>query len=142
MALVDFSSYIENICYHIIHSYGAESGYINLELHLEKITLDIDRAVPCGLIFNELISNSLKHAFPDRRPGKITVELKALPDDMVMLTFADDGIGLPEGVDISKSDTLGLKLVSMLTEQIKGSVEIIRNKGTAFRIMFRTKNQK
>lgn len=137
MALVDFSSYIENICYHIINSYGA--GYINLDLHLEKMTLDIDHAVPCGLIINELISNSLKHAFPGRRPGNITVELKALHDEKIMLTFADDGIGLPESVIISKPDNLGLKLVSMLTEQINGSVEIVRNKGTVFRIIFRAK---
>ncbi|HEY9247087.1 MAG TPA: PAS domain S-box protein, partial [Candidatus Methanoperedens sp.] len=142
MALVDFSSYIENICSHIIRSYESIAQNTKLELHLEETNLDLDRAVPCGLIINELVSNSLKHAFPDRRPGKITVELKALPDGNIMLTFADDGIGLPESVDISKTETLGLKLVSILTEQIKGSVEIFRDKGTAFHIKLRARTDK
>ncbi|HEY9245610.1 MAG TPA: histidine kinase dimerization/phosphoacceptor domain -containing protein, partial [Candidatus Methanoperedens sp.] len=139
MAMVDFSSYIENICFHIIRSYGPKAQNIKLELNMEKVTLDIDRAVPCGLIINELVSNSLKHAFPDRRPGQITVELKSLPNDNIMLKFADDGIGLPEGVEISQSETLGLKLISMLTKQLRGSIEIIREKGTMFYIVFRAR---
>ena len=124
----------------IIHSYGAESGQIRLEQHLADITLDLDQAVPCGLIITELVSNALKHAFPKGQKGRITVELQELPDDLILLKVADDGIGLPPGLDISKSETLGLKLVSMLTEKLKGNVEIIRDKGTKFIITFKTKN--
>lgn len=137
LAKVNFSSYIKNICVHIIHSYGAEN--IILEPHLADITIELDQALSCGLIINELVSNALKHAFPGERKGKITVELQELPDNQIMFAVADDGIGLPQEVDINKSETLGLKLVSMLTEKLKGNIELIRDGGTTFRIIFKVK---
>ncbi len=142
MAQVDFPAYIENICAHIVRSYDSKAGNIKLELHLAEIVIDLDQAVSCGLIINELVSNALKHAFPAGRKGRITVEMQSLPEDRIMLIVSDDGIGLPQGLDINQSETLGLKLVSMLTEKLKGNIEIIRDAGTAFHIQFKVKTDK
>lgn len=142
MAKMSFSGYIDNICAHIMRSYGPDAGNIKLERHLANLNLDLDQAVPCGLIITELVSNALKHAFPEGQNGLITVELQERKDDLVMLKVADNGIGLPQGLDVNKSDTLGLKLLSMLTEKLKGSVEVIRDKGTTFQVTFRKKKDK
>jgi PAS domain S-box-containing protein len=142
LSRVNFSTYIKNICFHIFSSYGSKAENIKLENKITDILVDLDQAVPCGLIINELVSNALKHAFPEGRKGRITVELQALPDDQIMLTVADDGIGLPPGLDIGQTETLGLKLVTILTEKLKGIVEIIRAPGTTFHIVFKGKINK
>jgi PAS domain S-box-containing protein len=139
LSTVNFSIYIKNICVNIIRSYGSKAENIKLENHIADIAIDLDQAVPCGLIINELVSNALKHAFPEGRKGRITVELQALPDDQIKLNVADDGIGLPQGLDIGQTETLGLKLVTILTDKLKGSVEVIRDPGTTFYIMFKGK---
>lgn len=135
LAQANFPDYIRRICDHIIHSHG--SSRINLEYHLANIALDIDRTVSCGLIINELVSNSLKHAFPGRRKGKILVELQVLPDEILDLRVSDDGIGIRKGLEPGKTETLGLKLVSMLVEKLRGDIEIICKRGTTFRITFK-----
>lgn len=142
LSTVNFSTYIKKICFHILSSYGSKAENIKLETHIAEILIDLDQAVPCGLIINELVSNALKHGFPEGRKGRITVELQALPVDQIMLTVADDGIGLPPGLDIAQTETLGLKLVTILTEKLKGSVEIIRDRGTTFHIRFKGKINK
>lgn len=96
----------------------------------------MDQAVSCGLIINELVSNALKHAFPDGRSGRIAVELKMAPEKQIVLNVADDGVGIPPGADIHQTGTLGHQLVFMLAEKLHGTVEVIREHGTTFRIVF------
>ncbi|MBI5687061.1 MAG: DUF3365 domain-containing protein [Verrucomicrobia bacterium] len=133
---VNFGNYIENICGHLFRSYGPKAARIKLELHLEEVSVDLDQAVSCGLIINELVSNALKHAFPDGRAGRIEVELKKTPDKQIVLKVADDGVGIPPGADIHQTGTLGHQLVFMLAEKLRGTVEVIREHGATFRIVF------
>ncbi|MFA6564148.1 MAG: DUF3365 domain-containing protein [Verrucomicrobiia bacterium] len=133
---VNFGNYIENICGHLFCSYGPKAAHIKLETHLEEVSVDLDQAVSCGLIINELVSNALKHAFPDGRAGRIMVELKMAPEKQIVLNVADDGVGIPPGADIHQTGTLGHQLVFMLAEKLHGTVEVIREHGTTFRIVF------
>jgi len=133
---VNFGNYIENICGHLFRSYGPKAAHIKLETHLEEVSVDLDQAVSCGLIINELVSNALKHAFPDGRSGRIAVELKMAPEKQIVLNVADDGVGIPPGADIHQTGTLGHQLVFMLAEKLHGTVEVIREHGTTFRIVF------
>jgi two-component sensor histidine kinase len=97
--------------------------------------LDIDRAIPCGLIVNELLSNSLKYAFVDRPSGTITISLHQLGSDY-LLQIRDNGIGLPEDFNIRRSPSLGLRLVDRLVKQLRGHLEIGYDRGAVFSILF------
>jgi two-component sensor histidine kinase/PAS domain-containing protein len=136
---VNFGGYIENICGHLFRSYGPKAAKVKLETHLEEVSVDLDQAVSCGLIINELVSNALKHAFPDGREGRITVELKMTPEKLIALRVADDGVGIPPGADIHQTGTLGHQLVFMLAEKLHGTVEVFRESGTVFQIAFPSK---
>ena len=100
--------------------------------------LDLDRAIPCGLIVNELVSNALKHAFPDGRAGRVCVELQPFGDRQHVLVVGDNGVGLPPDLDYHRADSLGLQLVDDLTQQLHGNVLVNRNGGTTFTIAFDT----
>ena len=103
----------------------------------EGVILSISQAIPCGLIINELVSNALKHAFTGMTEGSIEISMRELADDRIELTVKDNGVGIPEGLDIYKSDTLGLKIVRTLAEdQLKGKMGLIRDKGTEFYVQF------
>ena len=105
---------------------------------IEDVSLGLDNAIPCGLIINELISNSLKYAFPKDREGEINIVLREINSDEIQLTVNDDGVGIPAEIDIRETESLGLQLVYILAEnQLEGSIELDRDKGTAFRIRFR-----
>ncbi len=98
--------------------------------------MNVDQAIACGLVINELLSNSLKHAFPGQKSGKITIDLRNIGNDIEMI-IQDDGVGLPDNLDWSNTDSLGLSLVyDLVTEQIEGSITVERNHGTAFKIQF------
>jgi two-component sensor histidine kinase len=98
---------------------------------VKDVSLDINRAIPVGLILNELVSNSLKHAFPDGRRGEITITGRRTPIG-ITLSVQDNGVGLPEGMNWRYVPTLGLHLVSTLIQQVQGSIELNRTGGTAF----------
>jgi two-component sensor histidine kinase len=105
------------------------------------VQLPLNAAVPAGLLVNELISNALKHAFPDGRTGEVSVTLRsdASRNDTrssIVLTVSDDGIGIPESMNLDKTDTLGLQLVSLLTDQLHGSIDIRRADPTRFVVEF------
>ena len=140
LAQVNFASYIESICGHLFRSYGPKMARVKLERRMEEVSIDLDQAVACGLIINELVSNALKHAFPEGRAGRITVELQTTAQDQVRLRVADDGAGLPAQLDIRQTETLGHQLVFMLAEKLHGAVEVKRDGGTAFCIAFQTKH--
>ena len=98
--------------------------------------LDVNIGIPCGLIVNELVSNSFKHAFPDGREGAITVGIKKGSDGNNILSVADNGIGFPESIDFRKTATLGMQLINVLTRQMHGTITLEKNGGTAFIITF------
>ena len=110
---------------------------ITIEKKLDEITIPVRKAIPIGIITAELITNSLKHAFTDKKKGAITLSLKKNKTGVV-IKVKDDGKGLPEGFNISESNSLGIKLVHTLTDQIKGSFKIKGDKGTSCVLEFPT----
>jgi len=136
LAKVDFAGYISGLTRSLLVSFGVGRRHIRLDLNLDPVLLSIDKAIPCGLIVNELVSNCLKHAFPGERAGVIQVELRSLDKDHVSLVVRDDGIGLAEALEPQKTKTLGLRLVTDLVKQLKGEIQIDHRGGTEFKILF------
>lgn len=136
LSQIDFKNYLESLSRQIINSYAGTSSPVSLQLNLEPASLEIDLAIPCGLIVNELVTNSLKYAFPDKRQGVITMELRYRENHTLELTVGDNGVGLPSEMDIENTQTLGLQLVHMLASQIEADIEYKRNPGTSFKITF------
>jgi len=137
-ANVDFNGYVKSIANHLIRSYAVAPDKIRLNTKIEDVSLGLDNAIPCGLIINELISNSLKYAFPKDRKGEINIVLREINSHEIQLTVSDDGIGIPAEIDIRETESLGLQLVHILAEnQLEGSIELDREAGTAFRIRFK-----
>ena len=137
LASIDFAEYTENLASHLFNTYSVSSSAIKLVADIKDVPLDIDTAIPCGLIINELISNSLKYAFPDGQEGEIRIKLYASKDDTSTLIVCDNGIGLPEDLDFRNTESLGLQVVVALVEQLKGTIELDRSEGTAFKIVFK-----
>lgn len=134
---VNFKEYIENLVSDLFYSYGVKKGAIDLQIDADDIKMDIDTAIPCGLIINELVTNSLKYAFPDSNNEDIVkVELKRLQPDKLKLVISDNGVGLPEDLDMENVETLGLKMVTILVNQLKGTLKVNRTGGTEFKIIF------
>jgi len=132
---VNFSEYVSSLTKNLVHTYSINSQKIKLILTTDKLILNLDLSIPCGLIINEIISNSLKYAFPNNRDGIIFVTLSA-KKKKVTIEVGDNGIGLPKSIDIKNSETLGLQLIETLVDQINGKVKLSRNKGTVFKINF------
>ena len=132
---VNFSEYLSSLTKNLVHTYSINSQKIKLILTLDKLVLNLDLSIPCGLIINEIISNSLKYAFPNNRDGIIFVTLTA-KQKKVIIEVGDNGIGLSKKIDIKNSETLGLQLIETLVDQINGKVKLSRNKGTVFKINF------
>jgi PAS domain S-box-containing protein len=132
---VPFSDYVRTLAADVFHAAGAAYGRVELEIDVESVTLAVDKAIPCGLILSELLSNTLKHAFPNEREGKVQVSLHRMSADLE-LVVADDGIGIPADFCVEDSQTLGMQLVTTLVEQLDGRLEIERHAGTAFKIQF------
>ncbi len=135
---IDFSDYIKTLAQDLFRTYAADTSRINLKMDLETVLLDINTSIPLGLILNELLSNSMKYAFPDDEKGEIIIKLE-LKDDQHVLTVSDNGVGLPEELDLDKIDSLGLQLVNSLTNQIDGDLDLDRSHGTKFTITFQEK---
>ncbi len=147
----DFRAYIQKLANELFRSYVVGSKDIHLKLDMESAFLGMDTGIPLGIIINELVSNSLKHAFPPGRGGEVRIKLHRLHTDKrkcnkdqdscnvseFLLIVSDDGIGLPENIDFRHTSSLGLQLVNILVDQIEGSIELKREKGTEFRIKFK-----
>ena len=107
-------------------------------MDLEEVDLGIEIAVPCGLILNELITNAVKHAFPDGRTGEIRIVLQAKEDDTVLLRVSDNGVGLPADLDEAQTMSLGIRLIRILTNQVHGQCDFVRTgSGLEVRLAFR-----
>jgi PAS domain S-box-containing protein len=131
---IDFADYLESLARNLFHSYGVNPEQITLTIEVD-VELDIDHAIPCGLIINELLSNALKHAFPEERTGTVMLAFHR-QDGEFMLRFSDTGIGIPPEVDFRNTESLGLQLVTTLTSQLSGKIEKLPWAGTAFEIRF------
>ncbi|MFC1852201.1 PAS domain S-box protein [candidate division CSSED10-310 bacterium] len=138
---IDLGKYIRNLVKSLYSSYGINSNRIKPVIAVRDVTLDIDTAIPCGLIINELVSNTLKYAFPEHKTGEIRIMMQTRNHEEHELVVQDDGIGLPADMDISNSPTMGLYIVHLLsTRQLKGQVAMDRAKGTQFTITFSKQN--
>jgi two-component sensor histidine kinase len=135
-ARINFAEYIRSLTVHLFHTYKVNPNVVRMNTDVERVFLDINKAIPCGLIINELVSNSLKHAFPDNKKGEICIRLSSNKQKKTKLTVSDNGVGLPKSVNFSEPETLGLQLVSDLVNQIEGTIRLVRTKGTSFHISF------
>ncbi|AUS99416.1 hypothetical protein CLI64_02840 [Nostoc sp. CENA543] len=136
LANIDFAQYIPDLTTHLFDSYNVNSNQIQLKTKVENISLDIETAIPCGLIINELVSNALKYAFPANYRGEIQVTLSQITNHDLTLTVRDNGIGLPAEFEQKKSKTLGMTLILGLVKQLRGQLEIHSHQGTEFKISF------
>ncbi len=137
LAQVNFAEYTRNLCENIMVSYGVDRERIRLDLNAGTSDMVVDTAIPCGLIINELVTNAVKHAFPRGRAGKVSLILEELGDREYHLVVRDDGIGIPESVDIYRTSSLGMQLVTVLVQQLGGTLTLQRDGGTSFSIRFR-----
>ncbi len=135
LAQVDFAAYLDSLTKHLFRSYDVQRGTITRTVHADGGPLSVDRAIPCGLIVNELVANALKHAFPDGQSGTIRVHY-AEESGAAQLVVADDGRGAPEGFDTDTSDSLGLRLVRGLVQQLNGALVIHHDDGLRFTVTF------
>ncbi len=131
---IDLEDYLRSLTRDLFRSYGV--GGINLKLEVEDIQVDVDTAIPCGLVVNELVSNALKYAFPHGREGEIHLKVTKVSRQQVAMSVSDNGVGLPADLASRSSDTLGFQLVHMLVKQLRGTLDIVRNGGTTFMITF------
>jgi PAS domain S-box-containing protein len=134
---VPFADYVRSLTANVFHAAHVSPSAISLEVAIEDISLTVDQAIPCGLIVNELIMNALKHAFPEQRHGEIRVEMERADTGLVRMTVKDDGRGLPAGLDVQRSDSLGLQLVYTLAAQLEATINVQSQRGTSFELTFR-----
>jgi len=133
---INFKEYTEKLVSDIFYTYGIKKGTIEAILNVEDIEMNMETAIPLGLIINELVTNSLKFAFPKMDEGSVTVEMKTRNGEHT-LTVDDNGIGVPEDIDFKKTESLGLQLVNSLVHQIDGEISLERGHGTKFIIIFK-----
>jgi two-component sensor histidine kinase len=135
-ARVDFSGFLDALVPTLVISYGVDAHRINVNINVQSVFLPINTAIPCGLLINELITNALKHAFPNGSSGQINVSLTHKHDHTIILEISDDGVGIPSALDINAVETLGLRLVALLSQQLDGNLSINRCNPTRFTLEF------
>ncbi|WP_414468792.1 histidine kinase dimerization/phosphoacceptor domain -containing protein [Methanobacterium sp. ACI-7] len=137
---IQFSEYIQNLVTYLLHYYTLKPSQINLKIDVEDVYLDLNTSIPCGLIINELVTNSLKHAFPANfvqgENKEISIKMSSSNKNKYILSVTDNGIGLPDGFDFKNIKSLGLQLVKNLVNQLDGTIEINARDGTQFNIIF------
>jgi two-component sensor histidine kinase len=133
---IKFKDYIDFLVKNIFHTYNVNTELFEVDIDADEVYLDIDTAIPCGLIINELLTNSIKHAYPEGTGGQLNIKIDQ-DDGKYYLQVADDGMGLPAKLDITNTGSLGLLLVNSLVKQLEGKLEVYREKGTIFQISFK-----
>ncbi|MEI2583573.1 PAS domain S-box protein [Scytonema sp. PRP1] len=136
LSQIDFGQYIHSLTNNLLRCYGMSQKTIALKIETNGIKLSLDTAIPCGLLINELVSNSLKYAFPNDKSGEIIIRLMPETDKTITLTVGDSGIGIPETLDWQNTNSLGLRIVHNLTKQLKGNILLEGDRGTTFHITF------
>jgi two-component system CheB/CheR fusion protein len=135
LSSIDFSAYLRNIIDNMSRFYDLRPGQIRLHVSAEETSLDLSRAIPCGLIVNELLTNALKHAFPGDRRGDVRITFRCA-EGRCVLEVADNGIGLRSDVNPGEATSMGLQLVALLVEQLDAKLDVDRANGTRFLISF------
>jgi two-component sensor histidine kinase len=133
---IDFGDYIQTLSNDLFHTYMQDPSRVKLNMNVENVMVDINTTVPLGLIVNELVTNSMKHAFVNDHKGKINIDFHK-DGDLFILIVGDSGVGFPEDLDFRNTASLGLQLVNNLTGQIDGKIELNRKNGTEFKITFK-----
>jgi two-component sensor histidine kinase len=139
-ANVPFSEYARKLAANVFGVIGVAPGCVSLDLAIDDIALGVNKAIPCGLILNELITNALKHGFPNGRRGTVRVALCRVGEGKLQLSVQDDGVGIPAGLDIRQTESLGMHLICTLAEQLGAELEIARDNGTSMKVTFATGN--
>ena len=132
---IDFADYIEKLCHYLYQSYGDKTDRVDVQIKGDVIRLDMDTAMPCGLLVNEIVSNAYKYAFPGHGNGTILIEFKK-SNGKITLYIQDNGVGFPEDYDLESSESLGMQLIQALTSQLDGELKISRENGTSFMVSF------
>jgi two-component sensor histidine kinase len=135
LARVDFNLYLNRLAGSLCAFYAVDRNRIGVRVDAKDTKLELGKAIPCGLIVNELLTNALKYAFPEGRSGEIRVKLRCEGGEC-LLEVADNGVGVPEEITLGNTTSLGLKLVSVLAQQVRGEVRLERHEGTRFVISF------
>ncbi len=134
---IDFNRYIKELGKSIFRSLAIDINRIKLKIEAHDVSLDLDKAIPCGLIINELVTNSLKYAFPENRDGEVKIVLQPLGDEKMELRVSDNGAGMPDDFNFWDTDTIGLKIVTVLAEkQLHGKIDFETIKGVDSQICF------
>jgi len=136
MSAVDFGNYINSMILELNNFYEIDSQRIHIHQNIEEIRLDISKAIPCGLIVNELVTNSIKYAFPDKREGDIWITADPIDHGKAKIEIKDNGVGLKEGLVFEETQSMGLRIVRILSEQLGGTMEIYTEKGVSFSLIF------
>ena len=132
---VDINKYLKDLVIYLFRTYNTNTNHVKLNINIGIPSLPVDTSITCGLIINDLISNSLKYAFPDGRSGNITLRLVRFPKQFKLI-ISDDGVGFPSQIDVTGNYTFGLLLVNTLVDQLNGTMELIRKRGVKFIIKF------
>jgi len=132
---INFGEYIEKLCHYLYQAYGDKTERIKILLNVDSIGLDMDTAMPCGLLINEIVSNAYKYAFPGSREGTISIDFHR-NQGLVTLSIKDTGVGLPADFQEDASETLGMQLIQALTGQLDGNLTVDRNNGAGFSVTF------
>jgi two-component system CheB/CheR fusion protein len=138
---IDFGSFIGELIGNIRQVYGRAESPVGIKVDADEISLGIETSIPCGLILNELVSNALKHAFPEGRKGELHIRMRS-EDKRMTLTVQDNGIGFPESIDLTKLKSLGMDLVNILVRQMKGKMDMRVDGGTTWTITFPVKDER
>jgi len=136
MDRIDFAEYTHILVGDLFYSYTGSADHVTGRLNITPVLLDVDQAIPCGLILNELVTNALKYAYPPGKSGEVVIELGETPAGLVTLSVSDDGVGLPAGFDWQESQSMGLTTVDLLAKQIGGKLSVHSGRRTAFTVEF------
>jgi PAS domain S-box-containing protein len=136
LAKIQFNEYVKILAEDLLYFYELDDSNIKMNIYIEDVALNIETAIPCGLIIDEMVANSLKYAFPNKRSGKINIELHTDENNKFCLTVSDNGVGISDDIDTEKADTFGMQLIKYLTKQLKGTIELDRSHGTKYKLQF------
>ena len=136
---IDFDEYTRKLIEHLYGSFKISPANIIVDFHVDNVHLDIDTAVPCGLIINEIVSNAFKHAFSDKEKGHIYIQLNNTIEGEYFLEIKDDGVGMPAGFNLENANSLGFQLIQALSDQLDGKMELVTlpNNGLTYKLNFK-----
>jgi len=140
LAQIDFPEYLRSLLNMVLSAHRTNRTRVETKLHVDPVSLDLDTAIPVGLITNELVTNSLKYAFAGRTVGEIAVRLTKSAEGDFLLMISDNGVGLPDSFNFDKATSLGLRLVRILSRQMRARLEISNGMGTQFRVYFKSQS--